>query len=129
MDSHTLTVKPEAGFLIPTQIDLESDLKPFPIAHIAYTYRYGDAFFREHSRKIPLKDIVDLPGMQVEVRSLTPDGRPWEASMTFDHALEDTSLLWLQWDWESSSYIPFDIPAEGEKITVEGPFQPSDLPF
>jgi hypothetical protein len=129
LDSRTLVVKPEAGYLIPTQIDLENDLKPFPIAHIAYTYRYGDAFFRENNMQIPLEGVVDLPGMQVEVHSLTADGRPLEARMTFDRALEDSSLQWLKWNWESSSYVPFDIPTEGETITVEGPFQPSDLPF
>jgi hypothetical protein len=129
VDQQTLNIKPESGFLIPTQIDLKNNLKPFPIAHIAYTYRYGDAFFRENNFQMSLEGVVDLPGMAVEVRSLTPDGRPWEARMTFDHALENSSLQWLQWDWESSSYRPFAIPVVGETIIIEGPFQPSDLPF
>jgi hypothetical protein len=128
-DSKTLAVKPESGFLLPTQMNPENDLKPFPIAHIAYTYRYGDAFFRENGLQMPLEGIVDLPGMQVEVWSLTPDGRPWETRMTFDRPLEDSTLQWLQWDWESESYRPFQIPAEGETVFVEGPFQPSDQPF
>jgi hypothetical protein len=129
IDERTLKIKPESGFLIPTQIDLENELKPFPIAHIAYTYRYGDAFFRENNPQMPLEGVVDLPGMQVEVQSLTSDGRPWEAHMIFDHALEDASMHWLRWEWDSSSYVPFDIPLVGETILVEGPFQPSDRPF
>ncbi len=115
--------------MIPTQIDLEYDLKPFPIAHIAYTYRYGDSVFREKSRQIPLEGVVDLPGMEVEVRSLTSDGRPHEAWMTFDRPLASANLHWLQWDWGSRTYIPFDLPGVGESITLEGPFEPSDLPF
>ena len=129
LDRQTLVVKPDAGFLVPTQIDLENDLKPFPIAHIAYTYRYGDAFFRENGRQMPLEGVVDLPGLQVEVRSLTQDGRPWEARMTFEKALEDPSMHWLQWDWDTNHYIPFDFPDVGETIIVEGPFLPSDSPF
>ncbi len=129
LDRQTLVVKPDAGFLVPTQIDLKNDLKPFPIAHIAYTYRYGDAFFRENGRQMALEGVVDLPGLQVEVRSLTQDGRPWEARMTFEKPLEDPSMHWLQWDWDSNTYIPFNLPEVGEKIIVEGPFQPSDSPF
>lgn len=129
LDSRTLTVKPESGFLIPTQIDLKNDLKPFPIAHIAYTYRYGDAFFRENGHDIPRDSVVDLPGMQVEVQSLTPDGRPWEAKIVFDEELEASGLYWLQWDWDSNSYVPFTLPAVGETRIVEGPFKPSVSPF
>jgi hypothetical protein len=122
LDTHTLLVKPESGFLVPTQIDLKNDLKPFPIAHIAYTYRYGDAFFRENTLQMPLDGWVNLPGMQVEVSSLTPDGRPWEARMVFDRPLEDTTLHWLMWDWETQTYVAFEVPVTGETIRVPGPF-------
>ncbi len=128
LDPKSIILKPEAGFLVPTQIDLQNDLKPFPIAHIAYTYRYGDAAFRENGH-MPLGGNVALPGMNVEVRSLTHDGRPWEALVTFERALEDPSLSWLVWDWETNSYIPFEIPAVGQTVIVEGPFEASDSPF
>jgi hypothetical protein len=127
-DLQTLRVKPEAGFLIPTQIDLESEHKPFPIAHIAYTYRYGDALFRESSREL-IPDSIVLPGLRVEVISVTSDGRPWETIMTFDRELEDPSMQWLQWNWETNSYLPFSIPAVGEQVSIAGPFQPRDTPF
>ena len=113
---------------MPTQFDFENDLKPFPLAHIAYAYRFGDAFFRDKTQSMPLEEVVDLPGMVVMVFSLTPDGRPWEVHLIFEEALENPSLQWLMWDWGTESYIPFDIPIEGELIRVEGPFQPSDLP-
>ncbi len=128
LDPRTLSVKPESGFFLPTQFDFENGLKPFPLAHIAYAYRFGDAFFRDNTQPMSLGEVVDLPGMQVKVFSLTPDGRPREVHLTFEKALEDPSLQWLQWDWESESYIPFEIPIEGELIRVEGPFQPSDSP-
>jgi hypothetical protein len=122
LDTHTLLVKPESGFLVPTQIDLKNDLKPFPIAHIAYTYRYGDAFFRENTLQMPLDGQVDLPGMRVEVSKLTPDGRPWEARIVFERSLEDTSLHWLMWEWETQTYIKFEVPHMGETVQVPGPF-------
>jgi hypothetical protein len=128
LDSRTLAVKPESGFLVPTQFDFENGLKPFPIAHIAYAYRFGDAFFRDRTQPMHLEEVVDLPGMGVKVRSLTPDGRPWEVYLTFEKALEDSSLHWLKWDWETESYIPFEIPIKGELMLVDGPFQPSDSP-
>jgi len=122
LDDHTVLIKPESGFLLPTEIDLESDLKPFPLAHIAYTYRYGDAFFRENTMHIPLDGRVDLPGMAVEVSSLTTDGRPWEARMEFERPLEDPSLQWLQWDWDIETYVPFNVPEVGQTMYVAGPF-------
>jgi hypothetical protein len=122
LDDRTVLVKPESGFLLPTQIDLQNDIKPFPLAHIAYTYRYGDAFFRENGMQMALDGWVDLPGMQVEVSSLTSDGRPWEARMVFDRPLEDPSLNWLQWDWESATYVPFQLPEVGQTVQVPGPF-------
>jgi hypothetical protein len=122
LDQQTVLIKPESGFLLPTQIDLQSDIKPFPLAHIAYTYRYGDAFFRENSMQMPIDGRVALPGMQVEVDSLTPDGRPWQARMVFDRPLEDPSLNWLQWDWESATYVPFLLPEVGQTVQVPGPF-------
>jgi hypothetical protein len=122
LDSRTLSIKPESGFLVPTQIDLENDLKPFPIAHIAYTYRYGDAFFRENNLKLSLESRIDLPGVAVEVESLTQDGRPWEARMIFDRPLEDSTLQWLRWDWETQTYVPFTLPDVGEVMRLPGPF-------
>ena len=121
-DSRTIILKPEAGFLLPTQIDFDNEHKPFPLAHIAYSYRYGDAFFRDDNQQMFLGEIVNLPGMRVMIHSLTADGRPWEVGMTFDKTLEDASLDWLMWDWETEAYIPFDIPGEGKIIQVEGPF-------
>jgi len=59
--------------------------------------------------------------MRAKVAELTPDGRPWRAEMQFDVPLEDSSLRWLQWDWESSSYLPFTPPAIGETVLVYGP--------
>jgi hypothetical protein len=60
--------------------------------------------------------------MQVEVSSLTPDGRPWEARMEFDRPLEDPSLRWLQWDWDLETYVPFNVPEVGQTVQVAGPF-------
>lgn len=128
LDPRTLAVKPESGFFLPTQYDFENDHKPFPLAHVAYAYRFGDAFFRDNTQPMALGEMVDLPGMKVEIFSLTQDGRPWEVHLIFEKVLEDPSLQWLKWCWEAESYIPFDIPIEGELILVDGPFQPSDSP-
>jgi hypothetical protein len=117
-----ITIRPEDGFLLPTQLDFEGDIKPFPLAHLAYTYRYGDAFFRGTEQTLTLDGEVTLPGLRVRVQSLTSDGRPLEAEMIFDHGLENQDLLWMQWDWQSHSYQTFDLPNIGETIDLSGPF-------
>ena len=121
LDANTLTVKPEAGYLLrPGQAMARGRQMVSPV-HQSFAYQYGDSFFRSTDFPMAQGQEVNLTGMRIAVTELTPDGRPWQAEMQFDTSLEDDSLRWVQWDWESNSYTPFTPPAIGETVLVYGP--------
>ena len=63
-----------------------------------------------------LGERVVIPGVRIQVTKLTADGRPAEASFTFDRPLEDASLRWVR--WSNGVYEPFDLPPIGGTITL-----------
>ncbi len=88
-DARTLLVRPKQGFLAP------------PLGSVL-----------GHSDGLCLGGQTRLTGVTIEITELTDDGRPAEASFTFDVRLEDSSLRWLHWqDW---AYRPFTPPGVGE---------------
>ncbi len=70
------------------------------------------------ARGIPFApgDQVSLPGFEVTVRRVTPDGRPQEVAYRFDRSLEDPSLRWLI--WRDGAYRPFALPATGNAVSL-----------
>jgi len=36
--------------------------------------------------------------------------------------LEDSSFIWLLWDWSKEAFVPFVPPEVGETVRVSGPF-------
>lgn len=82
-----------------------------------------DDVFRGMSHPLEKGERVVLAGMTAEVRDLTPDGRPAEASFEFPVPLEDASLRWLR--WEGSGYVPYRPPAVGDSVRLPG----TPLPF
>ncbi len=93
-DMHTLTVRPNDGFLNT------------PWDRLARSLEYPMSL----GQRVHLTDVV------VEVTGLTPDGRPAEATFRFVAPLEDSSLYWLFWDGDT--YSPFAPPAIGETVTL-----------
>jgi len=77
--------------------------------------------FHEGFRFQPGEQVV-LPRLTVEVVSVDDNGLPAEVLFHFAVPLEDSSLYWLQWDWEKNSYITFNVPLIGEKCEIPGPF-------
>lgn len=63
-----------------------------------------------------------LPRLTIEVVSVDDNGLPAEVLFHFAVPLEDSSLYWLQWDWEKNSYSTFNIPQIGEIYEIPGPF-------
>ena len=61
------------------------------------------------------------PGVAIEVSGIGEDGLPRETSSQFVVPLEDHSLHWLLWDWQSWSYVPFRVPAVGESVHITAP--------
>jgi hypothetical protein len=97
-------------------------MNPLHPVHAAYGYRHGDMLFRNATSHMDLGQRIDLTGMSAEVVALREDGRPAEARVQFAVSLEDPSLHWLQWDWKTERYVPFDPPAIGEMAHISGPF-------
>lgn len=95
LDAHTLRVRPEEGFVsTPMERMLRSPEHPL---------KRGEA--------------IALDGMHVRVTALADDGRPAEAVIRFERALEHPSFLWLR--WTDGGYVPFVPPPPGETVTLE----------
>jgi hypothetical protein len=88
-----------------------------------YLYRTFNKLFRSENEPFHSGSRVELPEVSVEVLSIGTDGLPTEVRFDFAVALEDTSLHWLRWNWKPvgfGGYVPFDIPAVGETVTLPG---------
>ncbi|MCC6998975.1 MAG: hypothetical protein IT370_30460 [Deltaproteobacteria bacterium] len=96
VDARTLRIRPARGYLADT----------------------AERMLRSPRARFAVGDHVDLSGLRVEVTALSPDGRPAEASFSFDVALDDPSLLLLQ--WSRGGYVPFTPPPPGGHVTLPG---------
>jgi len=122
LDTHTLVVRPEHGYLIPPGARMGTNRHRLPAFHFVYMYQHLDKFFRSDTFAITIGHRADLMGMRAEVTALTDDGRPSEARMRFAVPLEDPSLKWLEWDWKTHRYAPFVPPEVGQTVRIPGPF-------
>lgn len=122
VDTTTLLVRPDHGYLIPPGEGIGESVDDLPPAHLAYAYQYGDSFFRSHEFPMALGERVELTSMTVTVTRMTDDGRPAEVLVSFSRPLEDPSIQWLYWDWQREAYALFDLPAVGQTVRVDGPF-------
>ncbi len=125
VDDHTVIIQPETGFLLssvsPESLALDGKAF-FPLFHSSYSFQYGDGLFRGADYPMELGQQVELSGVSIEVISLTEDGRPLAAGVTFDLPLGAESLVWLMWDWENARYVPLLLPEIGETILIPGPY-------
>ncbi len=121
LDTHTVVVQPEHGYLVPAGVGVWEDQGPLPPFHYAYMYQLLEKFFRSNAFPMTLGQQVELTGMDVKVTALTDDGRPREARVRFTLPLEDPSLNWLQWDWEKLAYVSFTPPAIGKTVWLPEP--------
>ncbi len=112
-DEKTLLLRAKAGNILSYQKRVGS---PF-----VYFYKHFNDAFRD--KKFPFRagEKVVLPRLTVEVIAVDDDGQPSEVSFRFDVSLDDLSLRWLQWNWQQSSYVPFDVPAVGHSREIAGP--------
>ena len=122
LDLHTLLVRPEHGYLLPPGVLRGKRQATLPPLHVVYMYQHLSKFFRSDSFPMTLGQQIELTGMSVEVVSVTSDGRPLEAQIRFALSLEDSSMRWMQWDWEKGGYAPFVPPAVGKTVWISGPF-------
>ncbi len=62
-----------------------------------------------------------LDGLTVEVLESDASGLASLVAFRFAKPLESADFLWLQWDWSSRSFKPFQPPAIGRGVTLLGP--------
>jgi hypothetical protein len=70
---------------------------------------------------VPQCKRCSLNGLTVEVLESDPSGLASRVSFRFDKPLESADFLWLQWDWTSDSFKPFQPPAVGQSVPLLGP--------
>jgi len=75
---------------------------------------YSNRMFEKNHRFV-------LEGMTVEVLGSDNNNLPKELAFTFDAPLEHKKFRWLQFNWQTLSYEPFNLPEVGEIVVVNGP--------
>jgi hypothetical protein len=63
----------------------------------------------------------EMSGFTAEVIEVDSAGRPTKVIYEFDCPLDDSSLIWLQWDWLEKRYHTFQMPQNRRRITIPGP--------
>jgi hypothetical protein len=121
-DSNTALVSPDQGFLPRPGTACQSATRRPPPAHIAYLYQLVGTFFRGVWQKMAPGAVVQLSDMRAEVTEVTAAGQAQSATIRFDRSLDDPSLIWLQWDWGTKRYTPFQPPAVGAIVEIPGPY-------
>jgi hypothetical protein len=73
---------------------------------------------------------IQLSNLTIGISRFGEEGLPKEVAFRFNVPLEDPSLKFLMWDWQTGSYVPFKLPPVGGTVHIAGPFQaPAELLF
>lgn len=120
--ANSALVSPDQGFLPRPGTGCQSTTQRPPPAHIAYLYQLVGTFFRSEWQKMASGTVVQLSDMRAEVTEVTAAGQPEAAVIRFDRSLDDPSLIWLQWDWGTNRFVPFQPPAIGAIVEIPGPY-------
>jgi hypothetical protein len=94
VDDHTLRLVPADGFLSSS----------------------SQRMFRRADRRFEPGEVVALSDVSFQVTEFTEDGRPAEVLARFEQPLESESMQWLRWG--KRAYVPFDLPAVGQTVTI-----------
>lgn len=81
---------------------------------------FTQVFQRPPNRPMRPGQRVSLDGLEIEVISVTPDGRPVETKFHFSKNLDDPSFIWTTMD--KGPFVTFAPPPVGERISL--PRQP-----
>ena len=114
-DAHTLTVRPQGGFL-PPRGDRHQALGAFsPV----YVLQLIDLLFRGEDDRFEPGERIELTEVTITVTALTATGQPAEAEFRFHKPLEHPSLRWVR--FTEDGYVPFQPPAIGQTVEVLHP--------
>jgi len=114
-DDKTLTLKALAGNLLSCRPSRGFNL------HISYLFEALSAV-QGRAEGLRLGQVVNLPGMSVEILEVDAQSMPMAVRFRFAVSLDHDSLVWLWWSWKKDRYLPFEVPAVGERLTIRGPF-------
>lgn len=110
-----MLVRPDGGFLAqPGDPQSGSGLEQL-LFDQRRVLQSVDRLYRD-SAPMTISQKIKLLGVTVEITSLTDDGRPTEAAFHFALGLASPVFRWLQ--WENGVYVPFELPAVGETVTL-----------
>ncbi len=121
-DKVTLVVRSECGFLSPSDCPPRNKSGRFPLMNPVYHHQFMNLAFRDRNHPLKLGESIELSGVRIEVTKLSKDGYPLGATFRFERPLEDPSMKWLKWDWESKAFTSFSPPLAGSTMRVPGPF-------
>jgi len=92
VDATTLRVVPDEGFL-RYEIDQMTRRRPFAVG-----------------------ERITLTNLEIEIETITPDGRPRSVLAHFAAPLEDPRFVWLR--WEGHTYVPYTPPLVGARMRL-----------
>ena len=75
---------------------------------------------------VPQCKRCSLDGLTVEVLESDASGLASRVAFRFVRPLESADFLWLQWDWASGAFKPFQPPVVGQSVTLLGPSLTTD---
>jgi hypothetical protein len=68
--------------------------------------------YRDGRLRMAAGDRIELDGLSIEVRQVTPDGRPSRVDFTFHRPLDGKNFLF--YTWTGNRFVPFTPPPLGE---------------
>jgi hypothetical protein len=118
-DEQSLTIRVQDGNLLSIA-QTRRDRRP----SLCYFFEVFNRLFRGPHEVFAPGDVVEMPGISVEVVSVDRSGFPDEVRFAFATSLDDPSLVWVRWEHHGDQlgYHPFAIPPVGEGTTIAGPF-------
>ena len=117
-DENTLVISTQSSSLLSPEESLPWETP----GHAVYLLWRANETFRAKRFSVVGTERIALTDVAIEVSGFGEDGLPREVSFQFAVPLDDPSLRWLMWDWQTWSYAPFRLPAIGESVRIAGPF-------
>jgi len=111
-DVRTLVLSAAGGFLAPPGSPVPGEDPPPPV-DLRNMYRMFDRIYRS-DRPFAIGQRIELADLEVEIVSVTSDGRPGIVSFRFNRDLDDPLYCWVR--WEDHDFVPFTPPPVGERV-------------
>lgn len=119
-DANTLIVLANHGFFPPFNKETTSNDGQNPAFHPVFVLQWLERTAGFNKDRLPLKSIIELPDVSIEITGVTDLGPPSKAQFVFKVPLESSTFHWLQWDWNIWKFKKFQLPSIGQEITIPG---------